>query len=241
MSLTHTHGLAGAVALTPVSGLPDWLDPLYEADEMRAVDAWAIEEAGTPSLDLMERAGRRPGACGGRCRGRAARCAWWWARATTAATGWWPPACCARTATWSSCSRWRRSDELRGDAAVNLERLPGEPPEPFAPERLERRGSGGGRAARHRLRGRAARSGGRARSRRSTPSRRPWWPATCRRGWTPRPARWRARPCGPRSTATFHGSKVGPLRGAGQEPRRRRGGGGDRRPARRARAASGRA
>src|SRR3954464_5939538 len=37
--------------------LPDWTDPLYEAAEMRAVDAWAIEEQGVPSLDLMERAG----------------------------------------------------------------------------------------------------------------------------------------------------------------------------------------
>ena len=37
--------------------LPDWLDPLYEAAEMRALDAWAIEEHGVPSLDLMERAG----------------------------------------------------------------------------------------------------------------------------------------------------------------------------------------
>ena len=36
---------------------PDWLDPLFEAAEMRAVDAWAIEEQGVPSLDLMERAG----------------------------------------------------------------------------------------------------------------------------------------------------------------------------------------
>ena len=36
---------------------PSWLDPLYEADEMRAVDAWAIEEQGVASLDLMERAG----------------------------------------------------------------------------------------------------------------------------------------------------------------------------------------
>ena len=40
-----------------MSSLPDWLDPLYEADEMRAVDAWAIGEMATPSLDLMERAG----------------------------------------------------------------------------------------------------------------------------------------------------------------------------------------
>ena len=42
--------------------LPGWLDPLYEAGEMRAVDAWAIEERGVPSLDLMERAGRGAGA-----------------------------------------------------------------------------------------------------------------------------------------------------------------------------------
>src|SRR3954464_3862961 len=36
--------------------LPDWLDPGYEADEMRACDAYAIEERGVPSLELMERA-----------------------------------------------------------------------------------------------------------------------------------------------------------------------------------------
>ncbi|MDX6717899.1 MAG: ADP-dependent NAD(P)H-hydrate dehydratase / NAD(P)H-hydrate epimerase [Solirubrobacteraceae bacterium] len=37
--------------------LPDWLDPLYGAEQMRAIDRWAIEERGIPSLDLMERAG----------------------------------------------------------------------------------------------------------------------------------------------------------------------------------------
>jgi ADP-dependent NAD(P)H-hydrate dehydratase / NAD(P)H-hydrate epimerase len=35
-----------------------WLSPLYDADGMRAVDRWAIEEAGIPSLELMEAAGR---------------------------------------------------------------------------------------------------------------------------------------------------------------------------------------
>ncbi len=35
---------------------PDWLDPLYDAAEMRACDAWAIEEQGVPSFELMERA-----------------------------------------------------------------------------------------------------------------------------------------------------------------------------------------
>ena len=36
--------------------LPVWLDPLYEAAEMRAADAWAIEEQGVPQDDLMARA-----------------------------------------------------------------------------------------------------------------------------------------------------------------------------------------
>lgn len=39
-----------------MSALPLWLDPLYEAAEMRAADAWAIVEQGVPQEDLMERA-----------------------------------------------------------------------------------------------------------------------------------------------------------------------------------------
>lgn len=38
--------------------MEDWLAPLYDAAEMAATDRWAIEEAGVPSLDLMETAGR---------------------------------------------------------------------------------------------------------------------------------------------------------------------------------------
>lgn len=37
--------------------MEDWLDPCLNADEMRAIDAWAIEKQGVPSLDLMETAG----------------------------------------------------------------------------------------------------------------------------------------------------------------------------------------
>ena len=37
--------------------LPDWLTSLLDAETMRAVDRWAIEERGVPSLELMERAG----------------------------------------------------------------------------------------------------------------------------------------------------------------------------------------
>src|SRR3954453_1531431 len=35
-----------------------WLEPLYDADGMRAVDRGASEERGVPSLELMEAAGR---------------------------------------------------------------------------------------------------------------------------------------------------------------------------------------
>lgn len=37
--------------------LPGWLRPAYSADQMRAVDAYAIEDRGTPGLELMEHAG----------------------------------------------------------------------------------------------------------------------------------------------------------------------------------------
>jgi hydroxyethylthiazole kinase-like uncharacterized protein yjeF len=40
-----------------VTELPDWVQPVYEAAEMRAVDAWAIDDQGVPEADLMERAG----------------------------------------------------------------------------------------------------------------------------------------------------------------------------------------
>lgn len=39
------------------SRLPRWTEPLYDAEQMRAVDAWAIDVAGVPSLKLMELAG----------------------------------------------------------------------------------------------------------------------------------------------------------------------------------------
>jgi ADP-dependent NAD(P)H-hydrate dehydratase / NAD(P)H-hydrate epimerase len=40
-----------------VDQLPDWLTPLLDAETMRGVDRWAIEQRGVASLELMERAG----------------------------------------------------------------------------------------------------------------------------------------------------------------------------------------
>ncbi len=116
-----------------------WLDPLFEAAEMRAVDSWAIEQAGVPSLDLMERAGAGL------------------ARVTASAARPGPVRVVVGKGNNGGdglvVARMLREDghevdvlatagldELRGDARVNLERLPGEAPEPFGADRLE--GSG---------------------------------------------------------------------------------------------------
>ena len=40
-----------------VNSLPAWLVPLPDAETMRAIDRWAIDERGVASLELMERAG----------------------------------------------------------------------------------------------------------------------------------------------------------------------------------------
>ncbi|HVS28245.1 MAG TPA: NAD(P)H-hydrate dehydratase [Solirubrobacteraceae bacterium] len=115
--------------------LPDWLDPLFDAESMRAIDRWAIEEQGVPSLDLMERAGeglarlteelvpegRIAIVCGkgnnggdGFVAGRLLRDG---GREVDLF-------CTAPLAS------------LKGDAQVNLERLPGDPPGDFAPGAL---------------------------------------------------------------------------------------------------------
>ena len=118
---------------------PGWLDPLYTADEMRACDEYAIEEAGVPSIDLMERA------AAGLAR----------VVAELAEPG--PIRVLAGRGNNGgdglACARLLREEgrevdvlavgelsETKGDARVNLDRLPGPAPERFAPERLE--GSG---------------------------------------------------------------------------------------------------
>jgi hydroxyethylthiazole kinase-like uncharacterized protein yjeF len=119
--------------------LPDWLDPVYEAAEMRAVDAWAIEEQGVPSLDLMERAGVGLARVAARVAGSGPL------RIVIGKAG--------NGGDGLVAARLLRADghevdvltvapldELRGDALANLERLPGAAPEPFAPERLEASG-----------------------------------------------------------------------------------------------------
>jgi hydroxyethylthiazole kinase-like uncharacterized protein yjeF len=110
-----------------VVALPDWLTPLPDAEQMRAIDRWAIEERGIPGLDLMERAGAGvaravervapDGAvlvlCGKGNNGGDGLVV---ARLLREA---------GRTVTVVSVAP---PQELSGDARTNLERLPGEPP-----------------------------------------------------------------------------------------------------------------
>jgi len=117
----------------------DWLDPLFAAAEMRAVDAWAIDTQWVASLDLMERAGEGL------------------ARVTAAAAHEGPVRVVIGKGNNGGdglvVARLLRQDgyevdvlsagavsDLTGDPLANLQRLPGPPPEPFSAAALE--GSG---------------------------------------------------------------------------------------------------
>jgi NAD(P)H-hydrate epimerase len=107
---------------------------------MRAADAWAIDDQGTPSLDLMERAGAGL------------------ARAVADLAGPGPVRIVIGKGNNGGdglvAARLLRGEgrevdvlsvaplgELRGDARANLERLPGDAPEPFEAARLEGAGA----------------------------------------------------------------------------------------------------
>ena len=122
--------------------------------EMRAADAWAIEEQGVPSLDLMERAGAGLARVDARAAARPGRSGSWSARATTAATGSWWRGCCARRAARSTCWPSRRWTSSGATRASTSSACPGAAPAPFDAGSARRLGRGGRRAARHGLRGR---------------------------------------------------------------------------------------
>ncbi|HEU4976019.1 MAG TPA: NAD(P)H-hydrate dehydratase [Baekduia sp.] len=115
--------------------IPGWLDPLHDAAGMHAVDRWAIEERGIPGVELMERAGAGLArlvvdvapegeiaiVCGGGNNGGdgyvAARLLRQEGREV-------------RVLATADPAR------LKGDAAANRDRLPGDGPRPFTPDGL---------------------------------------------------------------------------------------------------------
>ncbi|HWI09608.1 MAG TPA: NAD(P)H-hydrate dehydratase [Solirubrobacteraceae bacterium] len=115
--------------------LPDWLDPLYGAVQMRAIDRWAIEERAIPSLDLMERAGAGLALLTDRARPRgpvAVVCG----RGNNGGDGLVAARLLRELGRSVRVLLLAEPDEHRGDAAANLARLDGAH-EPFAPEALD--------------------------------------------------------------------------------------------------------
>ncbi len=116
--------------------LPGWLEPLYDAEGMRATDRWAIEERGIPSLDLMERAGEGLAAVIMR-QAPSGRIAIVCGKGNNGGDGLVAARLLREAGREADVLAVWPPDSLRGDAAEQLRRLPGAPPEPFAASRLE--------------------------------------------------------------------------------------------------------
>jgi len=116
--------------------LPDWIDPLFDAGEQRALDEWAIGERGIPGIELMERAGTGLAELVGSL-APAGRVVVVCGKGNNGGDG--------LVAARVLRDRGRAVDvlllgeasELRGDAAANLERLPGTAPVAFDAGALE--------------------------------------------------------------------------------------------------------
>jgi NAD(P)H-hydrate epimerase len=115
--------------------LPDWLDPLPDAHEQRALDEWAIGDRGIPGIELMERAGtgladlvaevapsgRVVVVCG---------------KGNNGGDGLVAARVLRDRGRSVDVLLLAAADELRGDAAANLERLPGPAPVDFSADAL---------------------------------------------------------------------------------------------------------
>jgi ADP-dependent NAD(P)H-hydrate dehydratase / NAD(P)H-hydrate epimerase len=115
--------------------LPDWLDPLPGAEQMRAMDRWAIEERGVASLDLMERAGAGLALLADRTRGRgpiAIVCG----KGNNGGDGFVAGRLLRALGRNVRVLTLAAPDDHSGDAAENLRRL-GADHEPFAPAALD--------------------------------------------------------------------------------------------------------
>jgi ADP-dependent NAD(P)H-hydrate dehydratase / NAD(P)H-hydrate epimerase len=102
-----------------------WLQPLYDAEGMRAVDRWAIEERGVPSLELMEAAGRAVAdAVAGLAPQGPVRVVC--GKGNNAGDGFVAGRLLAAMGFATEVLLLWPAEELRGDAAVNFERCGGE-------------------------------------------------------------------------------------------------------------------
>jgi ADP-dependent NAD(P)H-hydrate dehydratase / NAD(P)H-hydrate epimerase len=118
-----------------MASLPDWLDPLPDAGEQRALDDWAIGERGIPGVDLMERAGTGLAELTGEL-APTGRVAVVCGKGNNGGDGLVAARVLRERGRDVDVLLLGYPDELRGDAAANLERLPGDAPVPFSAEAL---------------------------------------------------------------------------------------------------------
>ncbi|HLW94612.1 MAG TPA: NAD(P)H-hydrate dehydratase [Solirubrobacteraceae bacterium] len=110
--------------------LASWLEPLPDAARMRATDAWAIEERGVPSLELMERAGQGLAALAAELAGEG-RIVVVAGKGNNAGDGLVAARLLRAAGRDVDVVSAGELSALQGDAAVNLERLPGDAPTPL--------------------------------------------------------------------------------------------------------------
>ena len=111
-------------------------EPLPTAEEMRATDAWAIEERGIASLDLMERAGEGLARVVARC-APGGRVVVVCGKGNNGGDGLVAARLLRQAGREVDVLAAAPPEDLRGDAAEQLRRLPGDPPVPFDATRLE--------------------------------------------------------------------------------------------------------
>ena len=116
--------------------LPGWLEPLPDAEQQRALDSWAIEQLGIPGIDLMELAGTGlADLVGGLV--PAGPIAVVCGKGNNGGDGFVAARVLRQRGREVRVLLLAEPEELRGDARVNFERLPAEPPEPFTAGALE--------------------------------------------------------------------------------------------------------
>jgi hydroxyethylthiazole kinase-like uncharacterized protein yjeF len=113
-----------------VSALPDWLEPLFDAEQQRATDAWAIDERGEPGIELMERAGAGLADLVSR-RAPDGRIVVVCGKGNNGGDGLAVARLLRDRGREVDVRLLAPGEQLRGDARVNFDRLPGPAPRPF--------------------------------------------------------------------------------------------------------------
>lgn len=119
----------------PASRLPDWLEPLPDAEQQRALDQWAIEDLGIGGMELMERAGSGLAALAAE-RAPDGPVAVVCGKGNNGGDGLVAARVLRERGREVRILLLGEPGDYKGDARANLERLPGAAPVAFASDRL---------------------------------------------------------------------------------------------------------